>query len=162
MASCPDWLPGFLSVDGDNFIDGLCCKFAEDAFGAGMTYLGKRVRMRMEPKVDGRPEGFWHCVSQGGSQGPRVIDKERGKRLAWIKPVLQHLTDPRVQVWTEGNEHVIWFREEYLIVVAERGDDGDGNTSYFLLKTAYTTLTEEEKTKKRKRRDAARKNQRRP
>lgn len=156
MTASPAWLPAMAQVsEHDNqLIDKLCRYFADCIVGK-LRFMDKPIRHRMEPKIDGRPEGFWHCISEGGSLGARILDVERGRRLYWIRPILENIEDPNVDWWKEGDEYVIWFSEEYKIILSPRGTDDDGSAKYFLLKTSYCTLRNHEKQKTRKRRDAA-------
>lgn len=95
--------------------------------------------------------GFWHCVSEGGTEEKeRVPDLERCKRIGWIRAIIEHSDDQCVNQWTNRRNsetcHLLWLKEEYLIVLAQR-------QGYFLLKTAYCTNREHTKRRLRVERD---------
>lgn len=154
MNADPDWLPELLEFAGDwnAFVDAVYARFVEDLVQHQTHFRGVRVGVRHHPASCGKGHGFWHCVSEGGLEDARTPDLERCRRITWIRAIVENATRPEVQHWTNqrGGEtrHLLWFREEYLVVLAER-------QGYYLLKTAYPTNREHTKRKLRKERDQA-------
>jgi len=50
-------------------------------------------------------------------------------------------------------DHVLWYREEFVVILSERGTHADGGPDAYLLKTAFCTFREHQKRKKRRARD---------
>ncbi|MCG3198795.1 MAG: hypothetical protein GHCLOJNM_03302 [bacterium] len=80
------------------------------------------------------------------------------ERISWIRAILDHATDPAVECWTNlrgtSTHHLVWFKEEYLIVLKEVLRKRD-NFRYFVLKTAYCTTSERTVATLRRERDAS-------
>jgi hypothetical protein len=104
---------------------------------------------------DGKEAGFWHCIL-GGKEGANV-EIPRMERIRWVRAVIEHADDPQVDVWMArrgSDQHwCLWFREEYLVVLAERTRKRDG-FRYWQLVTAYDTPEEHRKRKLRRERDS--------
>ena len=138
MNDTPDWLPDLITFSGEweSFVDEVYGRFCDDFVRNKVGYEGLRVSVRRHPESLGRGFGFWHCVSAGGLEEERIPDIERCRRIGWIRAILENANDPEIVHWNNlrGSEicHLLWFREEYLVVLAERN-------GYFLLKTAYLT-----------------------
>ena len=153
MNGDPDWIPEFLEFAGtwDTFVDKVYERFLDDLVRQQSLFLGQRVGVRRHPESWGKGHGFWHCVSEGGLEDERVPDLERCRRIGWIRAVIENADGPDVECWTNarGREmcHLLWYREEYLVVLAARND-------FFLLKTAY--LTDRPHTKRKLRAEADR------
>lgn len=134
----PDWLPELYVFAGDwnSFIDEVYDIFLANLVHNKVLFQGLRVGVRRHPESRGKGYGFWHCVSEGGLEDERAPDLERCKRIGWIRAIIENGNKPEVEHWTNqrGSEtcHLLWYREEYLVVLAER----DG---FYLLKTAYLT-----------------------
>ncbi len=114
-------------------------------------YNGCRVTAPRDPETDGKGKTFWHCVSEGHNEDERVPELNRCSRIAWIRSIIENSHHEQVEVWTNkrGNQkrHLLWFLEEFLVVLGE----GKG---YFVLITAYLTDKDHSKRKFRKERDA--------
>lgn len=150
----PDWLPGLIEFEGDwnAFIDDVYANFCDDLVHNKVSFQGSRVSVRKVPESNGKGFGFWHCVSEGQHEHARIPDLERCKRVCWIRAIIENHADSSIDHWTNkrGTEtnHLLWFKEQYLVVLAER-------EGYCLLKTAYPTDREHTKTKLRRERDSA-------
>jgi hypothetical protein len=150
----PGWLPPLIEFDGDwaAFEDAVYARFCDDLVRTPVTFNGCRVSVRRHPESRGRGYGFWHCVSEGGLEEERTPDLDRCKRVGWIKAIIENADKPEIDCWTNkrGSEvcRLLWYREEYLIVLAER-------SGYYLLKTAYLTDRHHTKRKLRAERDNA-------
>lgn len=154
MDDLPEWLPGLIEFGGEwnAFIDDVYAKFCDDLVHNRVSFQGTRVSVRRMPESNGKGYGFWHCVSEGQHEDARIPDLERCKRVCWIRAIIENHGDPSISHWTNrrGTEtnHLLWLREQYLVVLAERSD-------YYLLKTAYVTGREHTKAKLRRERDTA-------
>jgi len=67
----------------------------------------------------------------------RTPDLRRCERIRWVRWMIENgVAHPEIHEWqnTRGTEvnTLLWYREEYLVVLAQRRD-------YWLLKTAYST-----------------------
>ena len=134
----PDLLP-FSAFGGDwnAYEDVLHRIFMADIAQAGLQYRGQRVSCRRIPEASGRWASFWHLVQEGRVEDDRTPDLRRCERIRWVRWVIENGgAHTEIDEWqnargTETNT-LLWFREEYLVVLAQRSD-------YWLLKTAYCT-----------------------
>ena len=129
------------------------CFMAEIAAGQ-LNYRGWRVGCRRMPESAGRWASFWHLVSEGRVEQDRTPDLRRCERIRWVRWVIENaLTHPEVDEWenTRGTETnvLLWYREEYLVVLTRRRE-------YWLLKTAYCTEQRGRIAKLQRERDAFR------
>lgn len=162
--SYPPWLPALhpLSEAGGDwaaYLESVHAVFQRDFVASQPRFQGKWVRYRRDPIYDGKEAGFWHCISEGASEEERIPDLRRCERMAWIRAVIENGTESDVDVW-ENERHgnrgtLLWFREEYLIVLGNRIRSRDG-FEYYQLVTAYCTPEEHRKRKLRVERDAYR------
>lgn len=126
---------------------------AEIARG-GLLFRGWPVNCRRFPEISGRWASFWHLVQEGRAEHDRTPDLRRCERIRWVRWVIQNAVDhPEIDEWqnkrrTETNT-LLWYREEYLVVLAQR-------RNYWLLKTAYCTEQRGRIAKLRRERDALR------
>ena len=89
------------------------------------------------PETAGRWALFWHLVQEGRVEDDRTPDLRRCERLRWVRWEIENApTHPEIDDWqnNRGNETstLLWYREEYVVVLAQR-------RNYWLLKTAYCT-----------------------
>lgn len=130
--------------------------FAEIARGR-LTFQGRRVSCRRNPETAGRWASFWHLVQEGPVEQDRHPDLRRCERIPWIKWIIDNAgSHPHIDQWrncrgTEVNV-LLWYQEEYLVVLSERGG-ADLSTGYWLLKTAYCTERRRRVEKLRQERD---------
>jgi hypothetical protein len=119
-----------------------------------LQFQGVRVGCRRHPEALGRWASFWHLVQEGVVEDNRTPDLRRCERIGWVRWVIENAeTHPAIDVWrnTRGAEinTLLWYREEYLVVLAQR-------QGYWLLKTAYCTEQSGRIRQLRKERDAFR------
>ena len=111
--------------------------FIDEIARAGLQFRGQRVSCRHMPETAGRWASYWHLVQEGQVEEERTPDLRRCERLRWVRWVITNAAShPEIDEWQNrrGRETntLLWYREEYLVVLARRGD-------YWLLKTAYCT-----------------------
>jgi hypothetical protein len=127
--------------------------FLAEIAQSGLTFEGLRVNRRRLPETGGRWAAFWHLLQEGRVEDNRTPDLRRCERLRWVPWVIRNAGAHReIDVWrnTRGTETnaLLWFREEYLVVLGER-------SGYWLLRTAYCTGRSGRVAQLRKERDAA-------
>lgn len=161
----PDWLPSLvLMADHDHdpkaYINAVYAIFERDLLTSQPKFEDCWVRCRRDPLYDSKVAGFWHCIQEGADEEERIPDIRRCERVGWIKAVIEHVSDPLVDTWENqrgtDKRRLFWFREEYLVVIAERRRAREG-FRYFQLVTAYCTTDESRKRKLRRERDDYRK-----
>ena len=111
--------------------------FIEDIAQAGLQFHGQAVSCRRQPVTAGRWAAFWHLVQEGRSEEERTPDLRRCERLRWIRWIIENAgIHPEIDEWQNRRKReintLLWYREEYLVVLSQRRD-------YWLLKTAYCT-----------------------
>ena len=111
--------------------------FKEKIVHGGLRFQNKRVSCRRIPETKGRWALFWHLIQEGHEEDDRIPDFRRCERLPWIPWVISNATShPEIDKWqnTQRREinSLLWYREEYLVVLSQR-------ENYWLLKTAYVT-----------------------
>jgi len=109
---------------------------AEIARG-GLAFRDVQVNCRRLPETAGRWASFWHLVQEGRVEDDRTPDLRRCERISWVRWVIENApTHLGIDEWqnTRGTEvnTLLWYREEYLVVLAQR-------QGYWLLRTAYCT-----------------------
>ena len=72
-------------------------------------------------------EGFWHIITRGKED--RLIDYKRAKRLPWLRPMIENISDSGLLVWIEYDydrrgkkvkKTYIWYRDgRYIIILKE-------------------------------------------
>lgn len=164
MCESPDWLPPLVRLsdyggDWNRYIDEVFAVFYADFIQSQPQFTGCWVRCRRDPLHEGKEAGFWHCVQEGADEEQRTPDLRRCERVGWIRAIIEHAGETLVDHWTNrrgsDTRHLLWFREEYLVVMGERVRRRDG-FRYFQLITAYVTEEEHRKRNLRRERDAAR------
>ncbi len=121
----------------DAYEDELYRIFVDEIARCGLKFRGKNVACRRSPETAGRWASFWHLVQEGHAEDDRTPDLRRCERLRWIRWVIQNAgSHPEIDEWRNNRKNVtntlLWYREEYLVVLAQRQDR-------WLLKTAYCT-----------------------
>jgi hypothetical protein len=148
----PDWLPNLVRLEdfgGDVlvYIDALYQHFLDDFVHDRPFYQGRRVGMKRHPELNGKAATFVHITSSGNVEEDREYEACRSERIRWPRAIIQNCDKPEVQVWENrrGREKrvLLWFAEEYLVVLADRGN-------YVLLWTAYCTDREHTRRKLRR------------
>lgn len=164
----PPWLPPQEAFEGewDQLLGRIYDRFVREVVRGRLTFQCRPVTVRQHPATDGKEYGFWHCISEGALEAERIPDPERCRRIGWVRAVVENSDDPLVEHWVEQRagqtDHILWFREEFVVVLSERGRAPEGGPKCYLLKTAFCTLRPHQKRKKRAACEAAKKNQRRP
>lgn len=149
----PDLVP-FQGVGGDwkAYEAALYRIFRKEIVGGDLRFRGLPVRCRRLPETGGRWAAFWHLVQEGRVEEDRTPDLRRCERIRWVRWVVENVeTHPEIDEWqntrrTETNT-LLWYREDYLVVLARR-------RRYWLLKTAYCTERRGRIEKLRRERDA--------
>lgn len=156
------WLPcviEFNNYQGDwnRYLEAIYNRFCKDLVFHKVCFRGRTVAVRKTPETRGKGYGFWHCIQEGPKEQERTPDFERCKRIGWIRAIIENFRQPEIDYWTNkrGSElsHLLWYKEEYLVVLAERERKKD-KRKYFLLKTAYCTTEERRRKNLRKERDS--------
>lgn len=156
-----EWIPELLPFDGawNEVLDAIYERFMQDLLRTRVLFRGRRVAVRKHPPTQGKGFGFWHCISDGAVEDERVPDPDRCKRIGWIKAIIENCDQAEIECWVERRggqvDHMLWYREQFLVVLSERGTHPNGGPDAYLLKTAYCTLKEHQKKKKRRARDAS-------
>lgn len=117
-----------------------------------IQFRGLRVGCRRLPESRGRWAAFWHLVQEGRVEDDRTPDLRRCERIRWVRWVIENATShTEIDEWQNTRENktstLLWYREEYLVVLAKRSD-------YWLLRTAYCTNQSGRIRQLRKERDA--------
>src|SRR4051812_25717142 len=99
-----DWLPPLvLMADHDHdwarYIAAVYAAFRADFVDSQPRFDGRWVRHRRDPIYEGREAGFWHCVSDGATEDERLPDIRRCERIRWLRAVIEHPGDERVDRW---------------------------------------------------------------
>ncbi|GAK33174.1 hypothetical protein JCM17846_19610 [Iodidimonas nitroreducens] len=111
--------------------------FKEEIAGGSLMFCHSPVKCRRLPEAAGRWASFWHLVQEGRVEDDRTPDLRRCERIRWVRWVIENAADhSEIDIWQNTRNgrvsRLLWFREEYLVVLAER-------TGYWLLLTAYCT-----------------------
>lgn len=158
MYEPPDWLPPLVCLadyggEWNRYVNEVFALFHRDFIQSQPKFEGRWVRCRRDPLYDGKEAGFWHCVQEGADEEQRTPDLRRCERVGWIRAVIEHPADRRVEKWRahKGHEYrtYLWLGEEYLVVLGERG-------GYYQLITAFCTDRDHTIRKLRRERDASR------
>jgi hypothetical protein len=155
----PNWLPPMAQVNPwtpDKY-EMLYAIFCRDIRDSNLQYRGCRVWIYRKLE-DGKEEIFWHLTSREVKPTPiprrqrhffpagqthltqqRTTDPKRCERLPWIKPLIQHPTDPEVLAWDylEGDGSVktyVWLKAENFVVIMKKLPDGQRRlvTSFYV------------------------------
>jgi hypothetical protein len=140
----PSWLPGLLLFEEyggswREYEDALYDVFRRDFVDTTATFQDWPIRVRREPWLKGKEWLFWHItdkdVEPGSGDEERIPDFRRCERLPWIRPMIEHSTDPALRVWEEqraGDQRAhLWLEhQDFLVVLARR-------RGYWMLWTAF-------------------------
>jgi hypothetical protein len=119
-----------------------------------IQFRGVPVNCRRLPETAGRWASFWHLVQEGRVEDDRTPDLRRCERIRWVRWMIENAPiHAEIDEWqnTRGTEvnTLLWYREEYLVVMAQR-------KGFWLLKTAYCTEKRGRVMQLRRERDAFR------
>jgi len=163
MCEHPEWIPACIELndsggDWKKYLEIVYQRYCNDLVFHKVQFLDGFVAVRKMPETDGKGYGFWHCISEGHEEQQRIPDMERCKRIGWIRAIIEHAKD--VDCWQNlrGSErnHLLWYKEQYLVIIAERKAKTEGK-KYYLLKTAYCTTGTKRVETLRKERDSYKK-----
>lgn len=109
----------------------------------GVRWHGIKVSRRRAPEVKGKPDGFWHVVTESIDKNSvdREPDLRRCERAHWIGPMIAACGTDRVRCWEQearrgGRRSFVVatpsFEYAAFLTLHDRADD-----PYALLKTAY-------------------------
>lgn len=164
MSPPPKWLPALLLMEEcgnswDVFRARVFSEFGRTLVEDQAKYQDCWVRCPAHTPDDDQHGTFWHCVSDG-RPGERLPDLRRMERIRWIRGIIENAASSEVECWTTvrdgSTHHVLWYLEEYVVILAERVRVRDG-MRYFVLKSAYVTDRLHTVAWLRKQRDAAKK-----
>ena len=145
-----------------SYIEAVFAEFYRDFICSQPKFRGKKVCCRRDPIYDGKEAGFWHCTSEGSSEQNRTPDLRRCERIRWMRYALEHAEEDGIDCWTKkhGNaiRHLVWLREEFLVILEERRGGSDC-VRYYQLITAFCTPEAHRKRKYRRDRDQARRDE---
>src|SRR5206468_952563 len=106
------------------YVDEVYAIFHRDLVASKPCYKGRPVTLRVDPRHDGKVWAFWHCISDGPDEAERIPDPRRLERIAWIRPLIEHVGQPGLDDWvTERGSDLrtcLWLAESYLVVLAHR------------------------------------------
>ena len=123
--------------DWNTYVDGLYRIFMTEIARGGLRFRNRIVNCRRQKETFGRWASFWHLTQRGPVEEDRLPDLRRCERIRWVRWTIENApTCPHIDEWQNrrGGETsaLLWYREEYLVVLAER-------KKHWLLKTAYRT-----------------------
>jgi hypothetical protein len=155
----PDWLPELAPVNPwtDATYEMLYGIFCRDIRDHDLRYFGNNVWFFRELE-DGKEKIFWHLttreikrkriprrkrkfysVGQIYIEPERLPDLRRCERLPWVKPLVEHPTDPEVLAWDyeEGDRTIktyVWVRNYDFVVIMKKYPDGQRRliTSFYV------------------------------
>ncbi|HEU5253490.1 MAG TPA: hypothetical protein VFU16_09230 [Solirubrobacterales bacterium] len=139
------WLPEVMSLDGDwdQYCDDLYRCFEQDLRQA--SFFGLNVGRRKMPIVKGKPDGFWHAISEqvDRTSEDRNPDLRRCERVPWIGPMISACGSDRVLCWEQqrpakrGGNSVAVALPTFEFVVILRLRKRGGPDAYAMLVTAF-------------------------
>lgn len=144
----PDWLPEIATVnpwteDTYEMLYGIFCRDIRDH---NLRYIGNDVWIFREME-DGKEKIFWHLTTrdvkrkkiprrkrkfysegQTDIETERLPDLRRCERLPWVKPLVEHPSEPEVLAWdyVEGDRTIktyIWIKDYDFVVIMKKYPD---------------------------------------
>lgn len=132
----PEWLPEKTNVNPwtEDTYEMLYEIFCRDIRDYDLRYIGNNVWIFQDIE-DGKEKVFWHLTTRGGerkkiprrkrkfypegqtdTETERLPDLRRCERLPWVKPLIEHPTEPEVTAWDyeEGDQTIktyIWIKD---------------------------------------------------
>ena len=154
MSMQPSWLPLLVQSEDhgggwQRYIDAVYAVFNRDFIASQPKFNGLWVRCRRD-LLDGKEAAFWHCTSEGPNETNRTPDFRRCERIGWVRAIIDHVDDPKVDVWQKHKKRdqrcYLWFDEIYLVVLGHR-------RKHYQLITAFCTDREHARRRLRRERD---------
>jgi hypothetical protein len=145
----PDWLPetAVVSPWTESTYEMLYAIFCRDIRDYNLRYISHPVWIFLEME-DGKENVFWHLTtriyrqkkisrrkrkfypsSQTDTEPQRLPDLRRCERLPWVKPLIEHASEPEILAWDyeEGNRTIktyIWIKDYDFVVIMKKYPDG--------------------------------------
>ena len=157
----PEWLPEILVVIpwGAQTYEMLYRVFCLDIRDTQLRYEERDVWFFKEQVEDGKEKLFWHLTDRKPEperiprrkqkfyppgqthtkdESDRLPDMRRCERLNWVKPLIEHPSDPDVLAWDyeEGNGDIttyVWIKKHRFLVLMKKMRNG----SHRLLTSFY-------------------------
>ncbi len=158
----PDWLPVIATVNPwtDATYEMLYELFCRDIRDHNLLYIGNDVWIFPDME-DGKEKIFWHLTTRKSHQKTiprrkrkfypegktytepeRLPDLRRCERLPWVKPLIEHPSEPEVLAWDyeEGDRTIktyIWLKDQDFVVIMKRYPNGKRRliTSFYVDKS---------------------------
>jgi len=144
----PDWLPEIATVNPwtEDTYEMLYEIFCRDIRDHNLRYIGNDVWIFREME-DGKEKIFWHLTTrdvkrkkiprrkrkfylegQTDIETERLPDLRRCERLPWVKPLVEHPSEPEVLAWdyVEGDRTIktyIWIKDYDFVVIMKKYPD---------------------------------------
>jgi hypothetical protein len=145
----PEWLPEKANVNPwtHSTYDMLYAIFCRDIRDYDLRYIGNDVWIFPDTE-DGKERIFWHLTTrdvkrkkiprrkrklypkgQPDTETERLPDLRRCERLPWVKPLIEHASEPDVLAWDyeEGDRTIktyIWIKDYDFAVIMKKYPDG--------------------------------------
>jgi len=145
----PDWLPEMATVNpwSEATYEMLYEIFCRDIRDYNLRYIGNNVWIFREME-DGKEKIFWHLTArktiqkkiprrkrkfypkgQIYTETERLPDLRRCERLPWVRPLIEHPSEPEVLAWDyeEGDRTIktyIWIKDHDFVVIMKKYPDG--------------------------------------
>jgi hypothetical protein len=158
----PDWLPEIASVNPwtESTYEMLYTIFCRDIRDYNLRYSGNDV-WSFPDIEDGKEIIFWHLTTrnvkrkkiprrkrkyypegQTDAEIARLPDLRRCERLPWVKPLIEHQSEPEVLAWDyeEGDRTIktyAWIKDNDFVVIMKKYPDGKRRliTSFYVDRT---------------------------
>jgi len=158
----PEWLPEKTNVNPwtEDTYEMLYEIFCRDIRDYDLRYIGNNVWIFQDIE-DGKEKIFWHLITrdvkrekiprrkrklysegQTDTETERLPDLRRCERLPWIKPFIEHASEPDVLSWDyeEGDQTIktyIWIKDYDFVVIMKRYPKGKRRliTSFYIDET---------------------------
>jgi len=152
MTELPHWLPELLLFEDyggcwQRYEDEVYSKFYTDFIASKPFYEGMQVEITKN-LIKGKERSFWHCIQEGRVEEERTPDLKRCERIAWIRAIIEHSSEPTIKKWQNkkgrNTRQLLWFEEAEFLVVLEK------RAKTWLLWTAYCTTWKHTKDRLRK------------
>lgn len=154
------WIPECISYDGTSdwaeYENNLYKIFVRDFINSRPTFLGEPVHIRIDPRFDGKEEGFWHLTCRDykkGGFGPESRDPElsRCERIEWPRAFIENYRKCKSHAIEDCNGVLVWSmahksrtskkfnrfmlmseEDRYIVILEHRPKPG-----YYFLISAY-------------------------
>ena len=125
--------------------------FKKDFVDSSPIYMGKRLRLKKHPLIDGKEYTFYHLTHSGKLESDRKPDLRRMERISWPRPVIENYKKWELKIWPQKrngkNRMCIWLQLEdemdYIVIL-------DIRENYNLIWTSFVLEYSHEKRKKQK------------